>query len=376
MSDDIPLFEIAWDERDVENVIDSVERGMYWAKGPYVTEFEERLADYLGVEHAIAVNSGTTALVTALEAHGIGSGDEVIVPPFTFIATANAVKLVDADPVFVDIERDTYGIDPVAVREAISPNTAAIIPVHIYGAVCRIKELRRVAEDHGIPLIEDAAAALGATAGDNLAGTIGDSAAFSFAQNKIAATGEGGAVVTDDEEIAKRAKLYRSHGRATEDYFTSSESGQYVRLGSNYRMPDVVAAMGCAQMAKIDDLIAGRRGAARRLNEGLADLDGIEPHRGREEDRHVYQLYTVTLDVSIDRNALIDGLTNRGIASKVYWDPIHLTDYYRESDGYESGAFPTAEDVASRVLSLPIHSGLTPQKTDRIIRAVQETLTT
>ena len=370
MANDIPLFEIAWDERDVENVTDSITRGGYWAKGPYVDEFEEEIESYLGVEHAVVVNSGTTALDCALRAHGIGEGDEVLVPSFTFIATANAVELAGATPVFVDIERESFGLDPGAVEAAITPETAAVVPVHPYGRTCRIEELAAICADHEVALIEDAAEAFGADSGGRMAGTFGDSAALSFCQNKIVPTGEGGAVVTDDEEVARRAELFRSHGRASADYFDSADSGEYVAVGTNFRMPDVVAAIGCAQMEKVEELIDGRRDAARRLGEGLASIDGVEPHPEPADGRHVYQLYTVVLDQGIDRERLVGTLADRGIASKVYWDPpIHRTTYYR-GRGRTRGTLDATDHVAGRVLSLPMHPELSRDETDRIVDAV------
>lgn len=368
MSRSIPLFEIAWDDRDIDNVVDSVSRGGYWAKGPYVDEFERRLEAYLGVEHARVVNSGTTALVTALKALGIGPGDEVIVPSFTFIATANAVRLVGATPVFADIERDTYGLDAESVETAITADTAAIMPVHAYGHPFDADALVSLVRDHDVALVEDAAAALGATYRDEMAGTVGDVAAFSFCQNKIVATGEGGAVVTDDDELARNVELYRSHGRSSGEYFESADSGEYVSPGTNYRMPDVVAALGCAQMEKAEELIAGRRRAARYLTDGIADVPGVEPPTDAV-GRHVYQLYTVTLDASIDRERVVDELDARGVASKIYWEPIHRTAQYAATRRAESG-LRTTERVASRVLSLPIHPGLGRDEAARVVSAL------
>jgi len=369
---EIPLFEIAWDERDVANATESIARGGFWAKGPFVTEFEERLEEYVGVDHAVVVNSGTTALVTALRAHGVGPGDEVVVPSFTFVATANAVELVGARPVFADIERETYGLDPASVRDELTDETAALLPVHPYGTTCRIDELAAIADDEDLALVEDAAESLGATCDGQSVGTFGDSAAFSFCQNKVVATGEGGAVLTDDPEIAENARLYRSHGRESSDYFESSASGRYPDVGTNVRMADVVAAIGCAQMEKVDELIDGRRRAADRLSEGLADVAGVEPHRGLPDSTHVRQLYTVTLSPDVDRDAVIDALDARNVSSKIYWDPpVHLTDYYRGRYDYELGALPVTEDVAGRVLSLPIHPNLSLEEADRIVAAVR-----
>ncbi len=371
MGDDIPLFEIPWDGREVRNAVDSITRGGFWAKGPYVTEFEERIEEFFGVDHAVAVNSGTTALVCALRASGVGSGDEVVVPSFTFVATANAVRLVGATPRFADVERETYGLDPDAVRDLLSSDTAAILPVHPYGATCEIRELADVARDHDVALVEDAAESFGADDDGQLAGTFGDVAALSFCQNKVVAAGEGGAVVTDDDDIAEATRLYRSHGRASEGYFESADSGRYVEVGTNYRMADVVAAVGCGQLAKVEELVAGRRAAAERLSNAFEDVTGVEPHTGEGSGRHVYQLYTVTLDENIDRSAVVEELSADGINSKVYWDPpVHRTEYYREEGG-EPPTLPVTDDIAGRVLSLPMHPELSVDETERIASAVR-----
>ena len=373
MSDEIPLFEIPWDEDDVSNAVDSITRGSYWANGPYIEEFEDGLEGYLGVEHAVTVNSGTTALVAALTAYGIGEGDEVIVPSFTFIATANAVRLVGATPVFADIERETYGLDPERVKERVTDDTAAILPIHPYGGPCDIGALETIAADAGVPLIEDVAESFGADYHGRTLGTIGDAAILSFCQNKILPTGEGGAIVTDDDDLARRLERYRSHGRASSEYFDSSDSGEYTGVGTNVRMSDLVASIGCAQLGKVEDHISNRRRVASRLTDGLAAIEGVEPHTAGGRGRHVYQLYTVTLDEQVDRDAVIDTLTRRGIASKVYWDPsIHLTQAYREEYGYEQGALPVTEEIAGRVLSLPIHPGLRDDEIDRITAAVRD----
>ena len=370
MDDDIPLFEISWDIEDVKNAADSVGRGSYWAKGPYNTEFEEKLESYLGVEHAVVVNSGTSAIHCALEALDLDEDSEVIVPSFTQQATANAVKLAGAVPVFADIELETYGLDPSSVRDAITSNTEAILPVHVYGSVCKIDELVEIAEEHDLALIEDAAEALGAHRNGEYAGTFGDAAALSFCQNKIVATGEGGAVVTDDEEIAEKVKLFRSHGRASTDYFGSSKSGRHVSVGANLRMPDVVAALGCSQMDKVEELIEGRRSAALRMNEAFQETEGVEPHVF-EDGRHVYQFYTVTVGPDIDRDGVIEYLRDNGVSSKVYWDPcVHQSEAYRDS--HAETDLPNTEEIYQRVLSLPIHPELSHRETDRIIQEVRD----
>lgn len=371
----IPLFEIDWTESDIEAVTDSIQRGGYWTKGPYVEAFEERLESYLGVDHALVTNSGTTALVAALRGLGVGKGDEVIAPSFTFIATANAVKLTGAKPIFAEIERETYGLDPADVENRITDNTAAILPVHCYGAPCKIHDLAAVAEEYDIALLEDAAEAFGAKADGHLLGTIGDAAALSFCQNKIFSTGEGGAVVTDDEGIARRVKLYRSHGRTTDDYFDSASSGQYATLGTNIRMSDIAAALGCSQLNRVEELISGRRRAANQYGDRFSALDGVTPHRPPEGGTHVYQLYTVELAPYIDRGHVIETLSDRGISSKVYWDPpAHQTAHYRERDS--GPELSVTDDIAGRVLSLPMHPNISEREVERVVAGVEKAIET
>lgn len=372
MPDRIPLFEIAWDKQDIVNAVESIGRGSHWAKGPFVKEFESRLADYFGVAHAITVNSGTTALVAALEAYDIGPGDEVIVPSFTFIATANAVRLVGAEPVFADVESDTFGLDPDSVRSQLTERTAAILPVHVYGAPCQIEALREIALSADVLLIEDAAEAFGATNSGDKVGAVGDAGVLSFCQNKIVVTGEGGAILTDDDEVASRIRLYRSHGRPEGDYFGSVDSGEYISLGTNIRMSDLTAAVGCAQLDKVAELIENRQRAAAALTDRLSTLDGVEVHAPRSSDTHVYQLYTIVLDSIINRSRFVSTLDNHGISSKIYWDtPVHQTSYYESQEASRDADLPVTEDLATRVLSLPIFPDLSPGQVARIGDAVE-----
>lgn len=367
--DDIPLFEIAWDGDDVKSVVDSVTRGSFWANGPYIGEFEQKLESYLGVDHAVVFNSGTSALSCALEAHGVRPGDEVIVPSFTFISTANAARIVGAEPRFVDIERERYGLDPEEVRDAINDDTAAIVPVHYSGAPCRIHEIQEIARDHGIPVIEDAAEAFGTKAKGEMAGSIGSSGMLSFCQNKVITTGEGGAIVTDDTELAHELELLRSHGRSSGEYFDSASSGDYVSLGYNFRMPDVAAALGVSQVEKVEDLIERRQTRAQWYIEQLSDVDSVRVPNEPDNGRHVYQLFTVTLHERVDRDRVIDLLAERGISSKVYFDPVHQSEYYTTHPANDS-QLPVTEDVANRVLSLPMSADFSRETVERVSDAV------
>ena len=374
MTDDIPLFRISWDRAEVENIVESVTRGGYWANGPFVDRFEDRLESFLGVEHAVVCNSGTTALVSALRAHGIGPGDEVIVPSFTFIATANAVRLVGADPVFADIERERYGIDPGRLPDLVTEDTAAVIPVHYAGTPCQIEAISDVTADEGLLMIEDAAEAFGASQNGTSVGSFGDSAMVSFCQNKVVATGEGGAVVTDDDELAETVRLFRSHGRRSDGYFDSESTGEYTEIGNNVRMADVVAALGVGQLDRVDWLIEGRRRVADTYADRLDAVEGVEPMEDPTNGRHVYQLYTVTLDPGIDRDSVVASLAAEGISSKVYFEPIHRSTYYRETYEKPVDHLTVTEEIAARVLSLPMHPELTTGEIDRITGALSDAI--
>jgi dTDP-4-amino-4,6-dideoxygalactose transaminase len=368
MTEGIPLFEISWDETDISNVVESISRGGYWAKGPFVDEFETGLESYFGIEHAVTTNSGTTALVAALKSCGIGPGDEVIVPSFTFIATANVVKLVGAEPVFADIEPNAFGLDPQSVKSKLTDETAAIIPVHVYGAPCRIHELNDIAEKNDLWLIEDAAEAFGATADGELVGTIGDIAALSFCQNKVLPTGEGGAVISDNSVLASTANQIKNHGRVEGDYFDSVDSGVYETVGSNYRMPDMVAAVGASQLSKVDDLIDARRAIAARYREGLSTLRGVTSHEPLDGDDHVYQLYTVRFDTEATRSYVIEALTAADISCKIYWDPpIHQNGIFAAD---QLAALPHTNKISSQVLSLPMYPTLPLEDVDQVVESI------
>jgi perosamine synthetase len=291
----IPLFKIYWDDDDVNNVSDVIKSGMNWATGPNIPIFEKDVAGYVGKKYAVSFNSGTSALHAVLLAHGIKSGDEIIVPSFTFIATANSPLFVNAKPVFADVEDRTYGLDPEDVKEKITKKTRAIMPVHVGGCPCNIRELREIASDQNILLIEDAAESLGAKIGKTFVGTYGESAMFSFCGPKVITTGEGGVIVTDSLDLTEKMRLIRSHGRAeTKDYFSTNEYLDYVDLGYNFRMSNITAALGISQMKKIGKVIKMRRKNSeyltKRLNKQVRQVETPNPP---EDYYHLYQMYTL-----------------------------------------------------------------------------------
>jgi len=367
----IPLFKIYWDEEDVKMVTEVIQRGMFWAIGPNVDRFEQTLAEYSGTRFAVVFNSGTSALHAALLAYGIGQGDEIIVPSFTFIATANAPLFVGAKPVFADIEERTFGLDPQDVIRKITPKTKAIIPVHYGGCPCLIEELRGIAQEHNLLLIEDAAESLGATIHGKKVGTFGDCAILSFCANKVITTGEGGAVVTDSEEIYQKLKLIRSHGRAENaNYFSSTQYMDYITLGYNFRMSDITAALGIAQLEKINDIIEMRRKRAERLSAKFSQIAGVEVPRPPDGFSHVYQMYTIKVKEGREkRDALMKYLAEEGIMTKVYFPPVHLTRFYKDGLGYAI-RLPVTERLSEQVLTLPIYPTLTEDEIDCIAEAV------
>jgi len=336
------------EKRAVMEVLDSGQL----AAGPRVEAFERAFAAYIGARHAIAVNSGTAALVVALQAHGVGPGDEVITTPFSFIATATSIIACGATPVFVDIDPFDLNLDPEKVEDAITERTKAILPVHLYGHPARISELAELAEDFSLALIEDAAQAHGAEHAGRRVGTFG-TGCFSFYPTKNMTTGEGGMITTNDDEIARRARIIRNHGqevRYRHDLF-----------GLNWRMQDLNAAIGLAQLEQLEGWTRARIANAERLS---SLIRGFETPRVREGDRHVFHQYTIR--VPRDRDRLQQRLQEAGIGTAIHYPvPIHQQPIIREL-GLGEGAFPVAEAAAAQVLSLPVHPGLAPEDVEYI----------
>ncbi|MBU7032867.1 MAG: DegT/DnrJ/EryC1/StrS family aminotransferase [Theionarchaea archaeon] len=365
----IPLFKIYWDESDVASVTSAIERGMNWAIGPEVQAFESKIAEYCRTRYCVVFNSGTSALHAQLLSHGISQGDEVIVPSFTFIATANAPLFVNAKPVFADIEAVTCGLDPEDVEKKITAKTKAIIPVHFGGCPCNIERIKDIAEEHELILIEDAAEAFGAHIAGKYVGTYGDSAMFSFCQNKLITTGDGGAVVTDSQDLYEKLKLFRSHGRAENtDYFSSAHYMDYIQVGYNFRMSNITASLGLSQIGKVDEIIKKRRENAAYLNDRLLEIEGMEPPHPPQGYFHVYQMYTVRAH---DRDALLQHLIKNGIMAKVYFHPVHRSHFYETKLKYRCN-LPVTERMSHQVLTLPMYPHLTEKEMDFLIQAIHE----
>ena len=364
----IPLFKIYWDSLDIEGVTNSLESGMNWSIGENVGLFERKIRQYIGTKYAVVFNSGTSALHSALLAYGIGKGDEVIVPAFTFVATANAPLFVGAKPVFADIEDETFGLDPEDVKERITDHTRAIVPVHYGGCPCKIRELEEVAQDYGLILIEDAAESFGAKIEESLVGTFGDSAMFSFCQNKIITTGDGGAITTDSKQISERLELIRSHGQLTKTLgLEQNYSSDYVALGYNFRMSNITAALGITQLDKIDAIIDMRRRNAyyltSKLKRNCTDVATPMSPRGYN---CVYQMYTIRHPA---RDQLMLHLFRRGIATKVYFPPVHQSYFYRKVLKCSS-RLPVTDRIAREVLTLPLWPHMKEGEIDCVVDGI------
>jgi dTDP-4-amino-4,6-dideoxygalactose transaminase len=351
----IPLFKIYWDEDDIKAVTDSLKRGTGWADGPTVKEFEDLIAQYVGRKYAVVFNSGTSALHALFIALGISKDDEIIVPAFSFIATANTPLFVGAKPVFADIEEDTYGLDVKDVEKKITKKTKVIMPMHYGGAVSRdIKELKVLADKYNLLLIEDAAESFGASIDNQKVGTFGHSAMFSFCQAKIFTTAEGGCIITDSEEVYNKLKLLRSHGR---------EGNEYVSLGYNFRMPDCLAALGISQIKKVDDLIKIRREKADYYDNNLSGDITIP----KFNCFHVRQEYHIRAK---KRDELKKYLEEKGIGTRISFSPIHLTKFYKNM-GYDVELLNT-EKIVSENLTLPFYIDLSKEEMDYVIKQIKE----
>ncbi|WP_101298338.1 DegT/DnrJ/EryC1/StrS family aminotransferase [Halegenticoccus soli] len=330
------------------------------ADGPEVRAFEEEFANFCGAEYGVATSNGTTALHVALEALELGPGDRVATTPFSFIASANAIRLCGAEPVFLDVDPRTYNLDPRALEAALRDGAEidAVLAVHLYGLPADAPRLREIADEHDLLLVEDAAQAHGAAVDGAPVGSFGDAACFSFYPTKNMTTGEGGMVLTDRADVAERAARYVNHGRAAAGY-------EHVSVGHNFRMTSVAAAIGRAQLEKLPGYVRDRRSNAARLDELLADAP-VETPVEPSGYRHAYHQYTIRCD---DRDGLRSALDDRGIGTGIYYPiPIHRQPAYDDVDHRA----PHAERAAAEVLSLPVHPNLSEEDVDRVGSAVAE----
>ncbi|GAB4546954.1 MAG: DegT/DnrJ/EryC1/StrS family aminotransferase [Anaerolineae bacterium] len=359
----IPIAEPSFEGRELEYVTDCVRSGWVSSLGTYVRRFEQEFAAYCGVRFGVATHNGTVALHLVLAALGIGPGDEVILPSLTFVATANAVAYTGARPVFVDSERHTWNIDPEAAARAVTPRTRAIIAVHLYGHPADMDPLRALADRHGLILIEDAAEAHGARYKGRRVGSLSDVAVFSFFGNKIITTGEGGMVLTDDAALAERCFFLENQARQKENPYWHPE------IGYNYRMTNLQAALGVAQLERIEDLIAVRVRNAAHYSRRLSKVPGLSLPPCAEWAENVYWMYSVLVEdgYGLDRDSLMVRLRERGIDSRPVFYPIHTLPMY--NTGLR---LPVAEEIGRKGVNLPSGATLTAEQVDVVCDALAE----
>ncbi len=355
---EIPIADPQISEAAKEAVCDVLDSGML-ADGEVVRQFEEEFADYVGVEHAIATSSGTTALHAMLEAAGIGEGDVVLTTPFSFIASANAIKHAGADVAFADVRRDTFNLDPEAVREVLAErdDVTGIMPVHLYGLPADMDAFRSIAREYDLQLFEDAAQAHGATHDGESVGSLGDAGAFSFYPTKNMTTGEGGMITTDDDELAERARRWIDHGR----------TGRYEHAepGYNYRMTNIQAAIGREQLDRLPAWVEDRRHNARMLRNGLAESARVQLPRRPDNRHHAFNQFTLRAE---RRETLLDQLSSTGISYKVYY-PLLITDQRMYNS---KRPFDRATELTDTVVSLPVYPSLQDQDLNMIIETVAQ----
>jgi dTDP-4-amino-4,6-dideoxygalactose transaminase len=357
----IPLATPDISEEDVLAVAEVLRSGMV-VQGENVAAFEAEIADYLGVRHAVAVSNGTASLHLALVALGVGPGDEVIVPAFSFVATANAVELVGATCVFVDVQPDSWNLDPDQFRGALTERTRAVIPVHEFGLPCDIGKVVEIARERDIPVIEDAACALGAAENGKRVGGFGTVGSFSFHPRKAVTSGEGGILTTHDDDLARRFRILRNHGIEVQDGKT-----EFVAAGFNYRMTDFQAALVRGQLRRLPSIIARRETIAREYMRLLREENWLRLPHVPDDKTHSWQTFHLLLDPSIDRDRVVAGLAAAGIGSNLGAQCIPAQDYYRGKYAADSAqTFPNAWAAWRSGLALPLYSTMALADADRV----------
>lgn len=352
------------DERELQEIAEVLASG-YLTQGAKVRQFEQAVAQFVGTRHAFATSSGTTALHLALVGLGVTRGDEVLVADFTFPATGNVVVQQGAVPVLVDIDSQIFTMDPDDLRGKITPRSRAVIPVHLFGCSADMDSIRAIAAESDLPIIEDAACALGATYKGRHCGNLAAAACFSFHPRKVITTGEGGMIVTNDDQLAERIQLLRSHGGLRE-----GNVYRYEAAGFNYRLSDVLGAIGVAQMQKITELLDRRRMLACKLKELLSDVEGISPPVDPPWGGHIYQSFVVMVDESLDRDRLTEDLRRLGTEATIGTYALHDQPFYQTEYGYVSGQLPNSHAAFTRAMTLPLYH----QMTDDDLNAVSACL--
>lgn len=368
------------DEEDI-NAIVEVLTSDFLTTGPKIQEFEEEFAEYVGAKYAVAVSNGTAALHIACLAAGIGEGDEVITSPITFAASANCVLYCGGKPVFADIDSKTYNLSVEDIRKKITDKTKAIIPVHYTGQACDMDAIMKIAREHNLIVIEDAAHALGTEYNGRKIGSIGDMTTFSFHPVKHITTGEGGMVTTDSKELYEKLKLFRTHGITRDAGFMESENPdpwyyEQLELGYNYRITDFQCALGISQLKKLDGFIERRREIVDIYNKEFENLKGLITPFQLPETLSSYHLYVIQLELeklNMSRREVFEALRDRGVGVNVHYIPVYYFPYYKNL-GYEKGICPNAERIYERIITLPLYPGLSDEDVEYVVKNVKEVL--
>lgn len=369
----IPYGKQTIDDDDIQAVV-NVLKSDYLTTGPKIEEFEKIVADYVGAKYAVAISNGTSALHAACYAAGIRRGDEVITTPLTFAASANCILYCGGTPVFADVDSRTYNIDPMDVEKKITDKTKAIIAVHLAGQPCDMDKLHRIADKYNLIVIEDGAHALGSVYKGQKIGSLSDMTTFSFHPVKPITTGEGGMIVTDNEEYYKKMKLFRSHGITREKSLMTRNDGpwfyQQLDLGFNYRITDIQCALGCSQMKKIDRFLNRRREIVRKYNKAFSDCANIVTPYQLQNTESGWHLYIIQVK-NCNRKEVFEKLREYGIAVNVHYIPVYMHPYY-QNIGYANVKCKNAEEIYSHIISLPLYPALTDEEQEYVIEKVKE----
>lgn len=371
----IPYGRQTIEEDDIQAVVD-VLKSDYLTTGPKITEFEQKVADYVGVKYAVAVSNGTAALHAACFAAGIGEGDEVITTPLTFAASSNCVLYCGGTPVFADVDPRTYNIDPADIERKITPKTKAIIAVHLAGQPCDLDAIHKIAREHHLLVIEDGAHALGSVYKGKRIGGLSDMTTFSFHPVKPITTGEGGMIVTNNEDLYKKLVMFRSHGITRDESLMKRNDGpwfyQQLDLGYNYRITDIQCALGCSQMNKIDRFLARRKEIVKRYNEAFANCENIVTPYQLPETESGWHLYIIQVK-NCERRDVFEKLRKAGIGVNVHYIPVYMHPYFQEH-GYKEVHCKNAEEIYSHIISLPLYPSLTEKEQQYVIDEVKCTV--
>ena len=358
----IPSAEPNITEDDAKAAYNAIKEGRL-SSGSYVKKFEQEFANYIGTKFAIAVNSATSGLQLSLASLGIYDG-EVITTPFTYAATSNVIVHQNAKPVFVDVDKTTYNIDPDKIEKAITKKTRAIMPIHYGGQCSEMEEISEIASKHNLFVIEDAAPAIGATHKQRRAGTFGIISAFSFFPDKNLTTGEGGMVVTSDPELADKCEELRKNGASSRYHHTS--------IGWNFKMPDPNAALGLSQLKRIESIIATKNKIAKYYQVSLEKINEIQPPIVKEYNRHTFMLYSILTKDLKQREEIKNTLANKGIESRINFPSVHLQPIYKQMFGFQNDSFPISENLSDRILGLPIFFSMKEEQQDQIVNVIRE----